>query len=152
MPIITLNYNKLYIGFSAAHFLSGFGKCDRLHGHNYQFSVSLQGEMTNEALIDFQKLKQILLEISSELDHKILLPQKSKKLTYSLTSSTVEVKVGEKEYSFPLKDVQLIDIKSTTCENLAIWLYKKVKMQISPLKVRVHLEETSGSACEFGDF
>ncbi|MFX0204630.1 MAG: 6-pyruvoyl tetrahydropterin synthase family protein [Candidatus Hodarchaeota archaeon] len=152
MPVITLNYDKLYIGFSAAHILSGFGKCDRLHGHNYQVSVNLRGEMTNEALIDFQELKQILSEVCSQLDHKILLPYKSKKLMCSFTSSTVEVKVGEKEYSFPMNDVQLLDIKSTTCENLAIWLYERLKKRIAPLELRIRLEETPGSACEYGDF
>ncbi len=152
MPTVTLNYDKAYIGFAAAHFLSGFGKCDRLHGHNYRFSVTLRGEMTDGALIDFQELKQILLEVCSIFDHKILLACNSKKLTYSLTSSTVEVKVGGKEYSFPVNDVHLLDIESTTCEHLAICLYKEVKKHLTPLELRVRLEETPGSACEFGDF
>src|SRR5208337_2806286 len=37
--------------FSAAHFISFLGKCERLHGHNYGVSVVLEGNLSGEGLV-----------------------------------------------------------------------------------------------------
>ncbi len=34
-----------YLRFSAAHFITFGGKCERLHGHNYGVQVEAEGEL-----------------------------------------------------------------------------------------------------------
>ncbi len=61
--------------FSSAHFLRNYpGKCEFLHGHNWDVTVSVVAEELNEidVGIDFKELKQIVGEIMNDLDHKNL--------------------------------------------------------------------------------
>ena len=52
--------------FSAAHFISFGGKCERLHGHNYGVSVELEGELTEDRYVfDFVVLKRIVQRIEA---------------------------------------------------------------------------------------
>lgn len=66
--------------FSAAHHLEGYnGECSRPHGHNFKVEVIVWGDGLDQVgmVIDFRKLKRILKDILSELDHTYLneLPQ-----------------------------------------------------------------------------
>lgn len=61
--------------FAAAHFLNDFhGKCERLHGHNYQVFAHARGEKLDAGgmLLDFGILKKELRSICKELDHSHL--------------------------------------------------------------------------------
>lgn len=61
--------------FSAAHFLTDYhGKCERLHGHNYQVFAHARGEVLDGGgmLLDFGILKKALREVCGELDHRNL--------------------------------------------------------------------------------
>ncbi len=62
--------------FSAAHALRHYeGKCERLHGHNYQVELVVQGEILDKKthmLMDFKDLKAILKETLEEFDHSLL--------------------------------------------------------------------------------
>lgn len=58
--------------FSAAHFLANYkGKCENLHGHNYQIRAYAKGNELDKSgmLIDFSIFKKSLEEILSALDH-----------------------------------------------------------------------------------
>ncbi|MCS7199155.1 MAG: 6-carboxytetrahydropterin synthase QueD [Caldimicrobium sp.] len=61
--------------FSSAHYLRNYqGACEKLHGHNWKVELLVEGkELDNtEILIDFKILKNILKEVLSELDHRLL--------------------------------------------------------------------------------
>jgi len=61
--------------FSAAHFLGHYyGKCEKLHGHNYRVRLWAGGEELDEGgmLADFSLLKKALDEAISPLDHSNL--------------------------------------------------------------------------------
>lgn len=61
--------------FSSAHFLRGYkGKCEELHGHNWQVELAVKSGRLDEIgmMIDFKELKNILKEVLSEFDHKNL--------------------------------------------------------------------------------
>jgi 6-pyruvoyltetrahydropterin/6-carboxytetrahydropterin synthase len=63
---------RVEAGFSAAHFLSHYrGKCENLHGHNYQVRLWARGNTLDEGgmLVDFGVLKGLLRDITGELDH-----------------------------------------------------------------------------------
>jgi 6-pyruvoyltetrahydropterin/6-carboxytetrahydropterin synthase len=61
--------------FAAAHFLSHYrGKCENLHGHNYRVRLWVRGKDLDEGgmLADFGVLKELLRNITGELDHQNL--------------------------------------------------------------------------------
>ena len=61
--------------FAAAHSLKfAQSKCENLHGHNWKVEVFICGTSLDKSgmLMDFDKLKVILREIISKLDHKNL--------------------------------------------------------------------------------
>ena len=59
-------------GFSAAHRIVGSGgKCESIHGHNFEVAMTVSGNSLGEAgmLMDFGHLKKMLREITGDLDH-----------------------------------------------------------------------------------
>ncbi|NLI95507.1 MAG: 6-carboxytetrahydropterin synthase QueD [Synergistaceae bacterium] len=61
--------------FDAAHKLESYhGKCERLHGHTYAFSLTVQGKPDREGMVlDFAELKRLTEDrVLSRLDHAYL--------------------------------------------------------------------------------
>lgn len=61
--------------FSSAHFLRGYeGKCEALHGHNWEVEAAVAGHELDHLgmLIDFKVVKNLLKEILDGLDHVCL--------------------------------------------------------------------------------
>lgn len=61
--------------FAAAHALRQYrGKCEKIHGHNYQVEVTLAGEQLDSAglLMDFLELKRWLRAVAEQFDHCLL--------------------------------------------------------------------------------
>lgn len=107
------------IRFSACHFIPKHEKCSRLHGHSYTVHLRLDGEIGEDGMVmDFVILKKKLKEIIDEMDHKVLLPTMSKDVELIVIGSSVEVVSYEKKYIFPLEDTKLLDIHSTTAEEI----------------------------------
>jgi 6-pyruvoyltetrahydropterin/6-carboxytetrahydropterin synthase len=66
---------KVKSGFSAAHFLREYkGKCENLHGHNWNVEVIVSGKNLDNTglLIDFKEIKNKLEEVMNTLDHKLI--------------------------------------------------------------------------------
>lgn len=59
--------------FSSAHQLRHYqGKCENLHGHNFQVQVQVEGRSLHPDLgivMDFKDLKAMLKEVLDEMDH-----------------------------------------------------------------------------------
>jgi len=61
--------------FSSAHNLRGYkGKCESLHGHNWQVEVVVSSKKLDKTgmVMDFKKLKEIVYSAIKDLDHKYL--------------------------------------------------------------------------------
>ncbi len=61
--------------FAAAHKLAEIGgKCEELHGHNFQVEVTVAAAKLNDLgiLIDFRTVKKWLGEVLACLDHKYI--------------------------------------------------------------------------------
>ncbi len=61
--------------FSAAHNLRGYkGKCESLHGHNWQVEVVVCSKKLDKIgmAMDFKRLKEIVYDAIENLDHKYL--------------------------------------------------------------------------------
>ena len=143
--------------FSASHFLLGFGKCERLHGHDYLVEVHIEYK-ENASPANFSEINQVIRSKLKLLDHKILLAGSHSEI---LIKSEVDipnwiVKIGEKTYSFPKKDVIIFDeISEITLENLTKYLHQELskglkKMYPDTFKwIKIIIEENYGNKASF---
>ncbi|MFX1564263.1 MAG: 6-pyruvoyl tetrahydropterin synthase family protein [Promethearchaeota archaeon] len=116
------------IGFSAGHFVSEGGKCEQLHGHNYQVGARLTGEVGSQGMvIDFRIIKQHLRKFCKAWDHRVLLPAHSEQIHISTKGSQTQVTTPSGTYSFPTNDVLILDVVETTAEELARLLCQQLK-------------------------
>jgi len=108
------------LSFSAAHFISFAGKCERLHGHNYAVSAALSGSLTDDSYVfDFVEFKRLVKKLCDRLDHRFLLPRKSPCLSISEADGEVEVRFQDRRYVFPRQDVLYLELDNITAERLA---------------------------------
>jgi len=131
MPSLEQNYSHPRNSFSACHFLIGFDKCERLHGHNYTVIANLKYSEENlTSTIDFRIINTAIKQELSQLNQKILLPNDSSKIHIqsSKKGKNWEIVVnGKKNYSFPKRDTVILDgIRQTTVESLAFYLHQKL--------------------------
>ena len=137
------------IRFSACHFIPRHEKCSRLHGHSYIVRLRLEGNIGEEGMImDFVVLKKKLKEMIDELDHKTLLPTASPDVSLKVSDSEVEAISCGKRYVFPRMDVTLLDIPTTTAEEMSKMMVKRMVSEITfPQNVKsisIGLDEERG--------
>ena len=114
---------KGMLNFSAAHFISFAGKCERLHGHNYAVSAELVGELTEDRyVVDFVVLKRIVREICDRLDHHFLLPMDSTTLQIQESDGEWEIRFENRRYVLPAQDVLPVPLDNITAERLASYI------------------------------
>jgi 6-pyruvoyltetrahydropterin/6-carboxytetrahydropterin synthase len=135
--------------FSACHFIPRHEKCSRLHGHSYILRIRLDGDMGPEGMVmDFVVLKKKLREIIEIVDHKTLLPTKSEIVKVTVANGSVEVTSCGKRYVFPEEDTVLLDIPTTTAEEMSKMMVEKLVREVGfPDNVRsvsVGLDEERG--------
>jgi 6-pyruvoyltetrahydropterin/6-carboxytetrahydropterin synthase len=148
------------IKFSASHFIPGHDKCGRLHGHSYTLHLVLYGEKADDGMVmDFVDLKKALKKIVDELDHRVLLPSRSKSVSIKKAGREIEVMVGPKRYVFPNEDVAILDVAQTSAEEMAeliiARLLKHLEMPPNVSIVEIGLDEERGQTAwvkrEVGD-
>ena len=111
--------------FSAAHNLREYkGKCENLHGHNWNVEVTVASKELNREgmLIDFVDLKRIVKDVLDGLDHKYI------------------------------NEVKPFDSLNPTSENLACHIFKSIsdKIKRDSLSVkRVDVWETESSKASY---
>ena len=142
---LRISGDKLTI--ACAHMLSKHDKCARVHGHNYQIEVEIEGELNeSNMIIDFSLFKKGVSKILKELDHKTLLPENSKDFDIKTKEKEVVVTTcDDKKYRFPREDVKLLPIEATTAELMSIYFHDLIKRQFPEFKVTVILSETPTS-------
>ena len=116
---------KGYLSFSASHFISYVGKCERIHGHNYGVSVELVGQLTQDAYVfDFVALKRIVRHICDALDHRFLLPARSAELEVREREGEGEweIRFQNRRYVLPAGDVLPLPVDNITAERLAEYI------------------------------
>ena len=151
---ITVERNTLR--FAAAHFATFAGRCEPLHGHNYDVSVDVEGELAEDGwVIDFSSLKSITRAICEELDHKFLLQRESKVLTIDEGMSNWKIRFLERGWVFPKSDVLPLPIENSTVEQLARWFAGRLRRQLSERgapnisSITVTLEEMPGQSASW---
>jgi 6-pyruvoyltetrahydropterin/6-carboxytetrahydropterin synthase len=108
--------------FSSAHNLRNYnGNCENLHGHNWKVEAILQGERLDNIgmLVDFKILKKHLKQILDELDHKYL------------------------------NDTEYFSKVNPTSENMAQYIYNRLKESFGDLVFKVIVWESENAAAEY---
>ncbi len=98
-------YKKYF--FDAAHYLTNFEKnhkYSKIHGHSYEVIIRIlgQADKTNNWVINYDDIDNVINPLIEKLDHKTL----------------NEIK----------------DLGNPTSENLARWLWKRIKKKIKNLE------------------
>jgi len=121
------------IKFDAAHRLSNYeGKCQRIHGHTYRVSITVESSKLNNwgAVIDFGDLKRLLKTyVSDRYDHKLILKSgdtENKAISSVLKSSWVVWMNG-----------------NPTAENMARDIYKDIQPALKVIAKNIKLVEVT---------
>jgi 6-pyruvoyl tetrahydropterin synthase/QueD family protein len=113
--------------FSAAHFITFGGKCERLHGHNYGVLAEIEGTLNEDHLVfDFTILKRLIREICQELNHRFLLPLYNPHLRLEKSPESWEIRFAEKRYVLPRSDVVELPVDNSTAECLAEYICEQL--------------------------
>lgn len=137
------------IRFSACHFIPRHEKCSRLHGHTYILRLRIEGDIGKEGMVmDFVSLKKELRKFVEELDHRTLLPGKSDEVILTVNEQSVDVVCGSKQYMFPREDVVILEVPTTTAEEMTRMMVERMISDIEfPPNVRsvsIGLDEERG--------
>jgi len=153
---------KDYFNFASAHFLIfANGKREPLHGHNYQVSVQLEGELDRAGVVlDFITLKPMVKRICDSLDHRTLIQTESPALEVRRRAREIEVRYRQQKFILPKQDVLLLPLANTSTELLAEHVAKRIRRQVQQnfrgTKIRhmeVGVEEARGQRGIFrGEF
>src|SRR5918998_5590125 len=148
----TVRVTKDYLVFCSGHFITYHGsQCERLHGHNYRVAVEVDAGLDdNHYVFDFIALKDIMRRLTDELDHRMLVPTRSKLIAVEESGKAVRLRFRDKEWVFPREDCVLLPIENTTAELLARYLAGRLRDQLRdehqflPDVVRLEVEESFG--------
>jgi 6-pyruvoyl-tetrahydropterin synthase len=129
---------KDYLKFSAAHFIAYKGFREPLHGHNYQVSVRVDGELGADGyVIDFGPVKQAVKRICERLDERVLLPADSDCLRVADEGSQLTVTYDDgSTFSFPKADVVMLPIVHSSAEELARYVLARLRAELPDLSRR----------------
>ncbi|WP_109077163.1 6-carboxytetrahydropterin synthase QueD [Aggregatibacter kilianii] len=130
--------------FDMAHLLDGHdGKCQNLHGHTYKLQVEVHGDLYQDGakqgmVIDFSDLKKIVNNaILAPMDHAFIYDQTSER------ESKIAILLQElnsKTFGVPFR---------TTAEQLAQFIFNRLKYQEDLPVSAIRLWETPTSFCEY---
>ena len=153
----TVRVTKDYLVFCSGHFITYHGsECERLHGHNYRVAAEVDAALDeNHYVFDFIALKNIMRELTDELDHFMLVPTGNKLIAVDEGSGRVRLRFREKEWVFPREDCVLLPIENTTAELLATYLAGRLREELrkrhrfEPDAVRMEVEESFGQTARY---
>ena len=148
-----IEVEKDYFNFASAHFLVfANGRREALHGHNYQVSVAVEGDLDRAGVIlNFITFKPLVKEICDELDHRTLIQGDCSALRIRRGGDHIVVAYRDQRIVLPRRDALLLPIVNTSTELLAEYiagqLRRKVRRQFPGAKlhlIEVGVEESRG--------
>jgi 6-pyruvoyltetrahydropterin/6-carboxytetrahydropterin synthase len=123
---------KDYFNFASAHFLIfANGQREPLHGHNYQVSVKIEGELDRAGVVlDFITFKPMVKRICDALDHRTLIQTESPTIQVRRRANEVEVRYRRQKIILPKQDVILLPLANTSTELLAEHVANQIRRQV----------------------
>ena len=81
----------------------------------------------------------------NELDHKLLVPRDHENMEYSINEDSIFLEYVEKsgkvkKYMFPIEDIDLLPLKSTTAEDLSIYFAEFIQEKLQKLGLDSSIE------------
>lgn len=127
----SIEVSKDYFNFASAHFLIfANGKREALHGHNYQVSVAVEGELDRAGvLLDFITFKPLVKQVCDDLDHRTLIQKESPMLEIRQNLKGVEVLYKDQRIILPRRDIILLPMANTSTELLAEYIAEKIRQR-----------------------
>jgi 6-pyruvoyltetrahydropterin/6-carboxytetrahydropterin synthase len=151
--VFSIRLERNTLRFAAAHFVTFGGRCESLHGHNYDVMVQIDGTLSEDSwVVDFSNVKRIVRELCQPLDHKFLLATANPHLAVSRANNEYEIRFGDQRYVMPASDVAELDIDNTTAERLAEWVASRLATRLADsgadnvMSISVGVEEMPGQA------
>lgn len=117
---------KVNLRFSAAHFIPSHSKCSRLHGHDYAVMLRIYGEAVDGILMDFVEVKKAVREIISDMDHKLLVPERDRVSSHSIENGECTVNYDGKRIVASVNDVYLCETETSSSEELSALVARKL--------------------------
>ncbi len=132
--------------FDMAHLLDGHdGKCQNLHGHTYKLQVEVAGDLLVDGakksmVMDFSDLKAVVKKaILEPMDHAFIYDQTSER---------------ESKIAMLLQELQSktfgVNFR-TTAEEMARFIFQRLKYDEKLPISAIRLWETPTSFCEYGE-
>jgi 6-pyruvoyltetrahydropterin/6-carboxytetrahydropterin synthase len=123
---------KDYFNFASAHFLIfADGNRESLHGHNYQVSVRMEGELDHAGVVlDFITFKPLIKRICDSLDHRTLIQTQSPLIKVRERAQEVELRYKRQKIILPRHDVILLPLANTSTELLAEHIAGQIRRQV----------------------
>jgi len=151
MPTYKVVVQRNTLRFAAAHFATFGGDAERLHGHNYDVTVEVEGQLTADSwVLDFGGLKALTAALCRELDHRFLLPRDNPALSIADLGDGWQIVFGDRRYVMPKSDVCDLPMDNSTAERLAEWFCQRLAAALAPLShltsISVGVEEMPGQA------
>ncbi|MEX0805696.1 MAG: 6-carboxytetrahydropterin synthase [Candidatus Binatia bacterium] len=160
--VFSIEVAKDYFNFASAHFLIfPDGQREPLHGHNYQVSVALEGEIDHAGVVlDFITFKPLVKRVCDALDHRTLIQTESPVIKVRKRSKEIEVLYKKQRIVLPKQDVILLPLVNTStellAEHVADQIRREVRKQFPHARIRtmeVKVEEARGQRGIFrGEF
>jgi len=154
-PRFTLRLAKGDFKFSAAHFtLFSATEAEPLHGHNYRVLVEIGGDELDALglLVETGILKRRIREILTELDDRVLLPERSPLLEITVERGQVDCRYSDRAYRFPEREVVLLPLVNVTMELLARLVWRQLAEDLDDIDathLAVEIEETDGQSARY---
>ncbi len=128
----TIEVEKDYFNFASAHFLVfADGKREALHGHNYQVSVAVEGDIDRAGVVlDFITFKPVIKQICDELDHRTLIQKGCPSLKVRRAGDHVTVAYRQQRIVLPKRDALLLPLANTSTELLAEYIAGQIRVRV----------------------
>jgi len=142
--------------FSSGHFITlAGGQCERLHGHNYKVAVEVEDELGDDRYVfDFIALLTLTRALVGELDHRMLLPGRSRLIRVEPDVPNWLVRFEDRHWSLPQDECVVLPLSNTTAELLADYIAGRLLLDFQgrnidcPRVLRVEVEECFGQSAQ----
>jgi len=142
--------------FSAGHISVYQNHPETLHGHNYQVSIELSGELDDDfVLLDFRHVKKNLKSICSSLNHRVLVPILNSELNISKKEDIIKITmISDNTYlELPATNVLCLPLPNISSEMLAHYIFNEFYKNLQNIerinKLSVEIEESNGQSVIF---
>jgi 6-pyruvoyltetrahydropterin/6-carboxytetrahydropterin synthase len=151
--IFKLRVDQPHMLFACARILVYKDNCARMHGHNFQVAVELEGTVNPDCLVvDLSELEPLLRDMCKALNNYLLVPAQNPLLHIEQAGSDVTIQFKERKYTLPRQDVLLLDLPNCSVEMLAYYLCNQLESKLAEMgytnltAIAVQVAETPGQS------